>query len=170
MTQATRFLFDECLGRPVVERQIKDSLRLYGSDAELAHLFSKFPMGAKDTEWIPAIAQEGGWIVVTADRGKHSKKDEKLPYICREFGVSHVMLSSGLHRRTMYYKYLAISSCWSALLDVGSHPPGTGFSLGMHGDKKFRFRKTMDPIADNPEVNHQGTLFDLNPPPDEAAD
>ena len=166
MTLPIRFLFDECLGRPVVERQIVDSLKLYGADADVTHLCSKFPPGTKDIKWIPAIAQEGGWVVVTADRGKHSKKDEKLPYICRDFGVTHVTLSCGLHRRNMYYKYLAISSCWPALLDAASHPPGTGFSLSMYRGK-FRFRKTMEPLAEHPGKTHQEMLFDPNPPPDD---
>ena len=127
-------------------------------------------MSTKDSVWIPMIAQEEGWIVVTADRGKHSRKDERLPLICREFSVTYVMLTSGLHKRTMYYKYLAISSCWPALLDAASHPPGTGFSLGIHGERQFRFKKIRDARSLGSGIAHQETLFDLSPPPDEAAD
>ena len=103
MTQPARFLFDECLSRPAVERQICDLLHLYGVDAEIAHLLSKFPPATPDKEWIPEIAKQGGWIIVTSDRGTHSRKDERLPMICRDFGVTHVLLSGSLHRRNTYF-------------------------------------------------------------------
>ena len=160
MTQPVRFLFDECISRLAVECQIRGSLQLYGADAEVAHLFSKFEPSTLDKDWIPALAKEGGWIIITADRGTHSRKDERLPAICRDFDVTHVLLSAALHRRNMYYKALAINSCWPGLLDAATHPPGTGFSISIRG-KHFRFAKVTDAQPDRYAPRpHQTRMFD----------
>jgi hypothetical protein len=147
VTPPIRFLFDECvIGRRTVERELTDSLALFGAAAELAHLFDKFPPGTADSVWIPQIASEGGWIVITSDRGKTSRKSEKLPLICRELGVTHVVLSAGLHKRSTHYRVLAISSCWPQLIAAADAPGGTRFTVSIHTGKRgttsFRFRET----------------------------
>ena len=96
MTQPIRFLFDECVSRPVVETQIAESLLLYGAEASVD--LGKYSRGVKDRVWIPEIAEEGGWIVVSMDPGQHSRKSERLPIICRAFRVTHVTLSAGLEK------------------------------------------------------------------------
>jgi len=163
VTQPLRFFFDECLSHLVVERQIRDSLQLYGADAEIAHLFNKFNRGTPDKVWVPELSAEGGWIVISADRGAHSRKDERLPLICRDLDVTHVLLSASLHRRDMHYKFSAINSCWKDLIDAASAPPGTGFSIGLRG-AGFCFKKLSD--AKPPQVlpSHQTILFDEKPP------
>ncbi|MFZ1933546.1 MAG: hypothetical protein WCB27_21790 [Thermoguttaceae bacterium] len=166
MTQPIRFFLDECLSHLVVERQIRDSLQLYGADAEVAHLLTKFPKGMPDLEWIPELSKEGGWIVISPDRGSHSKKDERLPDICREMDVTHVIMSAALHRRNMYYKALAITTCWPALLDAASYPAGTGFSLSLRGER-FCFRKVSDAKSVQVPTTHQTALFDATDVQDE---
>jgi hypothetical protein len=64
---AARILFDECVGRPHV-----DALRgRLTTNVELVHISTYYREGVKDTEWIPRIAAEPGWVVMTADRGTH---------------------------------------------------------------------------------------------------
>lgn len=159
MTQPIRFFFDECLSHLVVERQIRDSLQLYGADAEVAHLFGKFSEGMPDAKWIPELSKEGGWIVISSDRGTHSRKDERLPLICRELDVTHVLLSASLHRRNMYYKSLAITTCLPSLIDAASYPPGTGFSLSLRNER-FCFKKLNDAKSVQISTAHQTVLFD----------
>ena len=164
-SQPIRFLFDECfIGQLNVERDLAQSLALLGVDVELAHILSKFPLGTEDADWIPKIAQEG-WIVVSFDRGKNSKKSEKLPLICRAFGVTHVLGSRGLQLRSAYYRIEAINSSWPLLLnEVAVAPRGTGYSLGIHTGKRhvfsFRLKKTYDPsLIDDNTSKHQQTPF-----------
>ena len=157
---AGSFLFDECLSHLVVERQIRDWAQLYGGEVEVAHLFGKFSTGTPDREWLGALNNEGGWTVISADRGTHSKKDERLPLICRELGVTHVTISAALHRRSMAFKALAIETCWPALIDAASYPAGTGFSLSLHG-AHFRFAKLTDARSAQSPAPHQTTLFDI---------
>lgn len=149
MTEPIRFLFDECLlGRHTVERELTDSLALFGAEADLAHLFSKFASGTADSEWIPQIANEGGWIVVTCDRGKNSKKSEKLPLICRDLEVTHVVLSAAIQKRSAYCRVMAISACWRQLIAAADAPKGTGFAItmriGKDGIPSFQFRQTSE--------------------------
>jgi hypothetical protein len=133
--QPARFFFDECLSRPVVENDLIRSLRLFGSQAEVAHLLTKFGCGGvQDRVWVPVLAKETSWIVVTADQGKQSKKSEKLPLICRAYGVTHVMLSRGLHKRNMFYKALAIESLWEKLLATADVERGAGYRITMSGE------------------------------------
>jgi hypothetical protein len=146
-----RFLFDECLARPTVEGIIADSLRLHGAAAEVAHLLTKFPPGTADSIWIPEIAKEGGWVVITCDRGMHSRVGEKLPLICRHFCVTHVLMGPALSRRTMRWRAVAIQSVWDELIEVAAAPAGTGFALTMAGSG-FRLTKKTDPIPPDPKV------------------
>lgn len=164
MTLPVRFFFDECLSRPVVECDLVRSLSLYGSSAEVAHLLTKFGGGGvKDPVWVPVLAQESGWIVITCDQGIKSKKSEKLPLICRSFGVTHVTLSRGLHKRNMFYKSLAISSLWGKLHALSDEPRGAGYRISMNG-ANFRLAlikaalpecEIFDPTAER----HQQSLF-----------
>jgi hypothetical protein len=91
------------------------------------------------------------------DRGKHSKKSERLPIISRAFNVTHVMLSPGLEKRSMHFRVVAIEACWPDLVAVGSAPAGTGDVLAMHeieGGVSFHLRKKTDslPPEDAPLV------------------
>lgn len=163
MNPGIRFFFDECLSRPVVETQITDSLRLYGSDAEVAHLLTKFGrQGVKDSEWVAQLAREGSWVVLSVDQGRRSKKSEKLPSICRAFGVTHVMLSSSIHRRNMYVKAMAIENHWEKLLGLAAVPRGTGYQIKISG-KWFKMEQSTEgpsvaEIIDPHAPQHQSKL------------
>jgi hypothetical protein len=128
------------------------------ANAEIVHFFSKFAPGVQDAVWIPQIAREEGWIVVSADRGKHSRQGAKLPQICSAFGVTHVMLTAALAKRNWYYKSLAFESHWAELLAMAQCPKGTGFKLSIAGERSFRLRKVSEPpLPEGPQ--RQQTLF-----------
>lgn len=125
MTASPRFLFDECLSRLAVAQ-----LRLdIPNCPELAHLTTFFAEGTKDQEWIPRLAEEGGWVVVTSDRGIKSRKLEKLPRLCVEFGLTHVLFSASLHVQPTLGKLNALKHVWMSLMSVGEAPPGSRFLL-----------------------------------------
>lgn len=158
---AVRFFFDECLSRPVVEGILTDSLRLFGSDAEVAHLLPKFGAhGLSDRHWVEQLVSEGSWIAISADRGKHSKLSDKLPLICQEVGLTLVMLSAKLHQRNMAFKLLAIQSVWQDLHDLRSEPPGSLRQLCIFGSG-FRLQKY--PATINPPIPHPPKSDDGDP-------
>jgi hypothetical protein len=145
VTEFARFLFDECFARPVVENQVAELFNLYRANTEVVHLFSKFSSGTPDRTWIPQVACEGRWVIVSADQGKQSKKGQKLPEICREFRVTHIMLSAKLHMQNMYKKVLAINYCLPSIFEASCNAAGTGYLLQMAGIGKFRLKKKTDP-------------------------
>jgi hypothetical protein len=63
----------------------------------------------------------------------------------------------------MHYKFLAISTCWGALIDAASYPPGTGFSISLHGER-FCFKKLTDAKSLQVSPAHQTVLFDPKSP------
>ena len=74
-------------------------------------------------------AAEGDWIVLTSDRGVNSPREAKLPILCSDHFVTHVILSPGMAKKTMHFKMLSIQTHWTALLALANAPKGPGHSL-----------------------------------------
>jgi hypothetical protein len=79
--QSQKFLFDECIGRPLVER-LRTFLQV--GDDEIVSILDRQKEGVLDEDWVPEIAADGCWVVVSADRGRLASKGAKLPRLCRE--------------------------------------------------------------------------------------
>lgn len=96
MNDQARFLFDECVPKPSM---IELAKMLLPARPEFAHICDKLTSGILDNDRVPQISKEGGWIIITGDRGKRQSLGGKLPDLCREHKVTHVIFSSGLHKR-----------------------------------------------------------------------
>lgn len=122
-----RLLFDECLGRPAVDRLSRFLADGPSDKPDVSHLFEFAPTGTADEVWIPMLASEG-WTVVTADGGKtpNKKRGEKLPVLCARLSVTHVILSSTVHQRRTFEKLLTILSVWYPLMELASDPMKRG--------------------------------------------
>ncbi len=124
-TPARRLLFDECIGKPVMTK-----LRgLIPVEIELQHLADKFAKGDKDEDWIPRLGTEGGWVVITSDAGRNSKKGQKLPELCLIHRVTHVILSGTLNQKSTLEKINSIAAAWSFFEDVFSSPQGSRYFM-----------------------------------------
>ncbi len=116
--------------------------RLVMPDAKFVHICDYFHEGIRDGEWIPRLAAEGGWVVISSDGAKQSGKGDKLPDLCREYGIPHVVLSATLHAKSSRDKAAAITAMWAQIATVVDAPPGTRFQL------RFRSKKgTPDGVA-----------------------
>lgn len=58
-----------------------------------------------DDEWVPKLSVEE-WIVVSSDRGKQCG-GAKLPQVCAEHRVTHVLLSKAVHELSQFDKMRA---------------------------------------------------------------
>lgn len=87
-----KLLFDECVGRPLVEGLAR-YFSLDPEGLEIAFVGTLFP-GQPDAVWLPHAAA-GEWIIVSADRGK-TNNGVKLPRVCVELGLRHILFSSQL--------------------------------------------------------------------------
>ncbi|HEX4607852.1 MAG TPA: hypothetical protein VH092_06585, partial [Urbifossiella sp.] len=130
-----RYLFDECIGWPVAE----EISRLSGSKATFAHIVQYFGAeGTPDRVWVPQLAAEKSWVVITSDGGKQSRKGDKLPAICLAHDLTHVVLAPSLHALGTKDKVAALLSLWSEIEMVGSNPLYCRYSLRVKDQRGSR--------------------------------
>jgi hypothetical protein len=153
-----RFLFDECIGFPLVE-QLADLLGVSSQEVDLGHAVKLGFGGINDDVWIPQIASDG-WTIISGDRGAQQKafKGEKLPIVCRQFGITHAILSRSVNKLKSFMKIRALLATWDDLLGAHSGPRGCGYALKMTSQGHFALRKNYDPV-DGALPKRQGGLF-----------
>jgi hypothetical protein len=131
MGKLIKLIIDECLSEPVVE-SLRPFLVKAGVSFDLQSVVKYQREGVADKVWIPKIAADGGWVVISSDRGKRNKSekvDEKLPYLCRLHRVTHVLLSGTIHNEKAFAKGQALVAVWQQLLEAGDVKRGTRFKL-----------------------------------------
>jgi hypothetical protein len=126
VSQKLKLLFDECVGKPILSA-VAGFLATSEQKPELSHILDFQEQGTPDSTWIPQVEAEG-WIIITADRDKRCK-EEKLPLVCRQFGITHIMLSARVHHKKNFEKACLILEVWSDVAGLIMEPRGSGFSL-----------------------------------------
>ena len=90
-----------------------------------------FDKGDDDEDWLPILENHNSkWIVVTADRGRDPKKP-KLPFICEELGVTHIMMTPTLKDAGYVAQKQALLTVWPQIVRTPFLPRGTRISLGV---------------------------------------
>jgi len=95
----------------------------------LKHLTDYLQRSDDDAEWLPLLEEDKDWIVITADRGKDSKK-EKLPKLCSQLKITHVSMTYGFHIAGYAAHRHALLSLFPQFVCLGLLPKGTRVSLG----------------------------------------
>jgi len=124
-----KLLFDECVAKPLMAPLV--ALMTYAKPpAEIAHTIDFFKSGTQDESWIPEVADDD-WIIITGDRGSRGgrKRGEKLPLVCKQYGVTHVMLGGKLQQQSSFHKFRAVVWAWDDLATLPLRPKGSGWSL-----------------------------------------
>jgi len=81
--------------------------------------------------WMPQRAPDG-WIVLTGDRGKGGRtKGAKLPFLCEQHGVTHIMLGPSAHHLPSDKKIVAIASVWDEIVKLPDAPRGSAYLLSV---------------------------------------
>ena len=125
MSQLVKFMFDECIGTPIMKRLQE----LVDDTCVFQHVCERFTSGVPDDEWIPELGTEGGWVVISADRAKRSSKGGKLPLLCRQFKVTSLLLSATLAQKRSDQKLACLLLMWKQILELHQSPPGSQFLL-----------------------------------------
>ncbi len=99
------------------------------TELEFQHLTRKFQSGIKDSKWVPALAAEKGWTIITGDSGRNSAKGQKLPDLCTVYGVTYILLGKSLHNSRVVEKIAALGFVWPKIVDAARGPSGLGFVL-----------------------------------------
>ncbi len=93
------------------------------------HLKDVFEEGTPDNQWVPQFGKEGGWVVITSDNAKKSNRGGKLPALCIEHKVTHILFSKTLHQKTSAEKLAMLVSMWPQIAETHQEPAGTRFKL-----------------------------------------
>lgn len=135
MTPPLKFLFDECVGKPVMDLLRKSIIALSVDEPEFAHVLDFQKQGEFDDVWIPRIAQDD-WIVVTSDRGRRGKKNgKKLPLVCKQHQVTHVALSGTIDQMNSLDKMAIILAVWDDMKKLAAAPKGSAHLIRLKGRK-----------------------------------
>lgn len=127
-----RLLVDENISMPAT-LALKNLVGKTRESTEIQHLLETSAMGILDSEWLPKFqSQSEPWLVITADLGKRSG-GKRLPQICRELGIRHVLISGKLHQRKQFDKIRAILIVWPDLKLAFNSEPGSCFKLNQAG-------------------------------------
>lgn len=127
MTQKIQLIFDECIGKPILQT-LHGFLDFSKHAFEIAHVLDHYAQGTWDQEWVPRLA--AGWIVVSGDRGTGSKrKGTPLPRICQASGITHVLYGPSLMHKSGWHKMQAIVTVWDQIATLPTVQPGSCYLL-----------------------------------------
>jgi hypothetical protein len=92
----------------------------------------------KDDEvWVTKLTSSGH-VVISGDRGTHSKPFERLPRICKEHKITHILLSDGMHHKASgFERARAIIVLWHEIVTACDDVPGSRYLI-MGTDESFR--------------------------------
>lgn len=140
MNGSAKFLFDENTGAPFVTALRTIAIMDKRRPVEIGHSIELFGRAAKDADWIPRIRDEG-WILISEDRGRNSVSGDRLPQLCEQFGVSHVLVLPALLKRGgQFEKMRAVLAVWPELHALATAVPGTRARLKYAGAACTSFR------------------------------
>jgi len=126
MKERPQLLLDENIGKPIADA-LANLLAFHESAPQVLHLLDYIGRhGERDDVWIPKLARED-WLLISTDQGRRG--GPKLPRICRQLGVRHVLLVGRLHHAKQFEKARAILVVWPELLAAMDEPRGTRFKL-----------------------------------------
>ena len=97
--------------------------------ATFTHILDLYDQGKEDREWIPQCASEGGWVIISGDRAKNNNAGGKLPALCREQGVTHIILGARAHQLRVAEKLSLFQLMWPQIAEARNAKPGTRFKL-----------------------------------------
>ena len=85
--------------------------------------------GTDDGVWLKEISADPSWVIITADTGRQSGQGPRLPNICRELGIRHVLLGSSMHSKKSTEKASILATVWDQIAAIAERPPGTRFRV-----------------------------------------
>lgn len=121
-----RFFFDACLSPHLVVSIA--GLRRPGETYEVVGLRSRWPDSVPDLEWIPALAREAGWIIISGDERIAKRGPERLAWM--ESKLTAFFLIDDFASRRLNEQLAALATWWPEIVRVATTaPPGAGYVL-----------------------------------------
>lgn len=133
-----RLFVDNCISIRLVE-----GIRCFAQfqEYEIAHLREKFAEGADDIDWIPQLASEGGWVIVSGDPRISRSKAERAAWI--ESGLTAFFFTEPFARKKFWIQAEVMVRWWPQIvLRARTAPVGSGFLVPWDGRE---FKPIYDP-------------------------
>ena len=133
MSERIQLLFDECVGRPLVEG-LATLLKLDKSVSEVKRLLEMQQSGTADRLWIPTHAKEG-WVLVTADRHRKGSSNAggNLLSICLAHDMTCICLGKSVHQLRHIAKAGVILTLWQDIKAAALGDRGLQYTLQKSG-------------------------------------
>lgn len=103
---------------------------------EVIHLRTKFPQNITDVEWIPALAKEGGWIVICGDLNIIRTRAEKP--VWKASGLTGFFLKKGWINLTPWEQAWRLVKIWPQIVKQAElASPGSTYGVDVNAKGKF---------------------------------
>ena len=124
-----RFFIDNCISVNLAEG-IKAMESPRGIVVE--HLTEYFEEGTPDTEWIPVLAADGDWVVVSGDPKITRSKAERAVWM--ESGLTGFFFANRLSEKRFWVQAGILVHWWPIIVDTArAAPSGSGFLVPLQG-------------------------------------
>jgi len=95
---------------------------------EIVHQRHRFPGGTDDVDWIPALAAEADWIIISGDAEISRHMLERKAWL--DSGLTAFFLGSAWASQETWTKWTLLNSWWRTIVkDARYHPQGCGFIM-----------------------------------------
>ena len=140
MTSTSKLLFDENTGGPFVGAFRAVAAMDRRHPVEIAHTIERFGKSAQDADWIPKIKDEG-WLLISEDRGRNSAAGDRLPQLCHQHAITHILVLPALLKRGgQFEKMRALLAVWPELHLCAQGAPGVRARLKYSGASCTSFK------------------------------
>lgn len=125
-------MVDECIS-PILARALRE---LFSIDHEIVHIRERFGARTTDLAWIKALSDEGGWIIISADRRISRNRTEMHAF--KSSALIGFFLSKTVYEKPMHKQFMRILAVWEGIeAQVKLVRPGAMFEISEKG-AKFR--------------------------------
>ncbi len=128
-----RLTADECVA-PKRFRELIPELLANNPPIHAVHLLDLMRrQGVRDDVWARVLGRQGGWIMLTGDRGRTRAGSPRLPVVLPLERVTGVFLTGALQSAGGDVKVAAVRWLVQRITTVAEAPAGTRFAIGRHG-------------------------------------
>jgi hypothetical protein len=129
-----RFFLDNNLAPPLAsalhELSSKDGY-------EVRHLRDLFEPSSPDTEWLPRLSEQGGWVLISGDYRISRNKHEREAWM--RSGLTSFFLAKGWTNLRFWDQAWRLVRWWPRIIEQAHLvEPGAGFMVPLAGSGKFK--------------------------------
>ncbi len=129
-----RILIDQCLSPALIDSYFQPHLDIAECGAEIVHYVRKFgQLGRwKDRDFVPELARDKRWLILSGDSGKQSTRYESLRLICRNCGVTLIWVSAAIRNRGLAFYGPQLIGHWDGIIAAADGPKGAQYTVRLH--------------------------------------